>query len=56
MRIGNDGAIRVVGARLSVQADADGLLFFDINEAEGLGARRDNSGKLQLRIQKAPGK
>jgi len=51
MRIGRDGPLRAVGRRLNTTADADGMLYFDINESARGSARRDNGGALTVRVQ-----
>lgn len=54
MRIGKTGQIRVVGQNMKLKADTDGIIFFDINEANDIKARRDNAGALNVRIIKIP--
>lgn len=54
MRIGKTGQIRVIGQNTKLKADVDGVIFFDINEADDVKARRDNTGTLNVRIIKVP--
>jgi hypothetical protein len=50
LRIGEKGAMRAVGESLRFTADADGMLYFDINETDDGRARLDNSGALDVRL------
>jgi len=55
MRTGEDGKPRSVGKKpLKFTAKESGMLYFDVNEADIGGSRRDNAGSLIVRIQKTP--
>jgi hypothetical protein len=54
MRIGKTGQVRAVSQNMKLKADADGVIFFDINEADDGKARRDNTGALNVKIIKVP--
>jgi hypothetical protein len=54
MRIGKTGQVRAVSQNMKLKADADGAIFFDINEADDGKARRDNTGALNVKIIKVP--